>query len=93
MKPYTIKERKRLGELRSRINIAQAILRERVAQGLTQEELGKAAGTKQSRVSEIESLKGNPRFDTLNRIACVLGLVIVLQAREQCDNEWEPSEG
>lgn len=79
---YTIREQDQLDQMRSSLNVAQAILRERLALGLTQEELGKTAGTKQSRVSEIEAMKGNPRFDTLDRIAYALGLMIVLQARE-----------
>lgn len=68
-------------EILSHINVARMILSTRLDQGLTQEELGRAAGTKQSRISEIEALKGNPRFDTLDRIAKVLGLMIALVPR------------
>lgn len=65
----------------SHINVARMVLSTRLDLGLTQEELGRAAGTKQSRISEIEALKGNPRFDTLDRIAKVLGLMIALVPR------------
>ena len=67
--------------LRSRLNVAATILDARVKCGLTQEQLGEAAGTKQSRVSELESLKGNPRFDTLDRISKALGLMVSLVPR------------
>jgi len=76
--PYTGEEQARLESLRSRINVARAILDARLSAGLSQEEVGKAAGTKQSRVSEIEGMKGNPQLDTLDRIGRVLGLMVAL---------------
>ncbi len=78
---YSRADQERLEALRSRINVARALLAARVANGLTQEELGKAAGTKQSRVSEIEAMKGNPRFDTLDRIARAANLMVALLPR------------
>jgi transcriptional regulator with XRE-family HTH domain len=66
---------------RSRHNVARAIIDARVDLGLSQDELGRRAGTKQSRVSEIEAMKGNPRFDTLDRISRMLGLMIDLVPR------------
>lgn len=71
----------RLEDLRSRVNVARALLAARVSHGLTQAELGKAAGTKQSRVSEIEAMKGNPRFDTLDRVSREVGLMVALVPR------------
>lgn len=79
--PITDEERALSEALRSRVGVARTLLDWRLKLGLTQEELGKRAGTKQSRVSEIEALKGNPRFDTLDRIATVLGLMITLIPR------------
>jgi transcriptional regulator with XRE-family HTH domain len=67
--------------MRSHITVATTLLKHRLDLGYSQEELGRAAGTKQSRISEIEASKGNPRFDTLDRIASVLGLMIALVPR------------
>jgi transcriptional regulator with XRE-family HTH domain len=64
--------------MESALNVARAVMFERVAQGMTQAELGTAAGTKQSRISQVEAMKGNPRFDTLDRIAQALGLAVAL---------------
>jgi transcriptional regulator with XRE-family HTH domain len=80
---YTDQERGLLSELQSYINVSRALLHNRLSQGLTQDELGRAAGTKQSRISELEAMRGNPRFDTLDRIARVLDLVIDLVPRRQ----------
>ncbi len=90
---YTPAERDLIKGMRSRINIARAVLKARLDDGLTQDELGKAAGTKQSRVSEIEAMKGNPRFDTLDRIAGVLGLAITLVPREGIESRVLPRAG
>jgi transcriptional regulator with XRE-family HTH domain len=78
---YSQGDQGRLEELRSRLNVARALLAARIAHGLSQEGLGKAAGTKQSRVSEIEAMKGNPRFDTLDRVSRAAGLMIALVPR------------
>lgn len=80
---YTAREMLRLEALRSRINVARAISIARVEHGLTQDELGRQAGTKQSRVSEVEGMRGNLRFDTLDRITRTLGLMIDLVPRER----------
>ena len=79
--PLTERELELVEELRSRTNVANAIARARVELGWTQQQVGSAAGTKQSRISELEGLQGNVRFDTLDRIARVLGLMIDLVAR------------
>lgn len=74
-------------DFRSHVSVARLLLRARLDQQMTQDELGRAAGTKQSRISEIEALKGNPRFDTLDRIARVLGLMITLAPRHDPKGE------
>ena len=79
--PLTTAEIEVEGSLRSRINVAKLIAESRLWMGLTQDELGRRAGTKQSRISELESLRGNVRFDTLDRVARELGLVITLERR------------
>lgn len=78
---YTAEHHEIADQLRSWLNVSGALLDARVALGLSQDELGRMAGTKQSRVSDIESMKGNPRFNTLDRIARVLGLAIDLVPR------------
>lgn len=78
---YTTAQWEQLEELRSRVNVARQVLHYRLSLGLTQDELGKKAGTKQSRISEVELMEGNLRFDTLDRIARVLGLAITLVRR------------
>lgn len=80
--PLSERERRVEEELRSRINVARLIGEYRVRCGLTQDELARRAGTKQSRVSEIENLRGNVRFDTLDRIAGALGLTVTLEPRD-----------
>src|SRR3990167_10366880 len=75
---YTVEDLAYIDLMQSRINVARAILAARLDKGMTQDEVGRKAGTKQSRVSEIEGLRGNPRFDTLDRLARVLGLMVTL---------------
>jgi transcriptional regulator with XRE-family HTH domain len=82
LKPrYTPAQRALADKMRSRLNVARAILMARLDQGLSQEEVGKRAGTKQSRISELEASKGNVRFDTLDRVAGALDMMIDLVPR------------
>jgi transcriptional regulator with XRE-family HTH domain len=76
--PLTDEELVMVEQLRSRTNVANRVASYRVKMGLTQDELGRRA-----RISEIESLRGNVRFDTLDRIARELGLMIDLVPRSQ----------
>src|SRR5687767_11447787 len=64
---------------RSRMNVGRILIRWRLRKGLTQDQLARLAGTKQSRISELESLGGNVRFDTLDKVTRALGLEITLQ--------------
>jgi transcriptional regulator with XRE-family HTH domain len=63
------------------MNVARMIAVTRVRLGLSQQEIARRAGTKQSRISELETLSGNVRFDTLDRIAMALGLEVALVER------------
>lgn len=60
--------------LAARFDLARQIIRARVAHGWTQADLAREAQTKQSRVSEIESAKGNPTLETIERILNALSL-------------------
>jgi len=74
-------ERAAFEALRSRMNVGRLIAHWRMKRGLTQDGLAQIAGTKQSRISELEGLRGNVRFDTLDKISRALGLEITLQPR------------
>jgi DNA-binding XRE family transcriptional regulator len=54
--------------------LGRNVLRLRMAACLTQRELASRAGMRQPRIAEIEAAKGNPRFDTLRRVAEALGV-------------------
>lgn len=62
--------------LATRFELARQVIRARAMKNWTQAELAKAAGTKQSRVSEMESAKGNPTLDTIERILLALELKV-----------------
>lgn len=66
--------------LRSRTTIAKAIIEARLRKNWTQHQLAEAAGTKQSRISELESARGNPTLETIERIARTLELELSLKA-------------
>jgi transcriptional regulator with XRE-family HTH domain len=57
---------------RTRQLLAANMRRLRKTHGLTQEELGNAAGVYQPLISEIENCAANPALDTLDRIAAAL---------------------
>lgn len=78
---YTQAEQDLIEDLRSRMNVSRGIIKRRAEMGLTQAELGRRAKTKQSRVSEVESMKGNPRFSTLDNVTRVLGLMLTVEPR------------
>ncbi|HRN96722.1 MAG TPA: helix-turn-helix transcriptional regulator, partial [Candidatus Levybacteria bacterium] len=52
--------------------LIQAIIDARVNRGVTQEELARRIGTKQSVISRLESGKGNPSITFLKKIAHAL---------------------
>ena len=79
---YRPEDRERYERLLSFLNISKRILRRRSELGLSQEALGKMAGSNQAKISDIELMKGNPRLKTLDNIARNLGLVVDLVPME-----------
>lgn len=51
-----------------------AVLRARIEKGLTQQELARKIGTKQSVISRLESGRSNPSVGFLKRLATALSL-------------------
>ncbi|MBM3419579.1 MAG: helix-turn-helix transcriptional regulator [Bacteroidetes bacterium] len=62
--------------------LKQVIRQRRESLQVTQETLAQLAGVGLRTLKEIESGTGNPTIATLNRIADVLGMEIVLQVRK-----------
>jgi len=58
--------------------IAQAVIKKRLEQGITQSELAKIIGTKQSAISRLESGSYNPSITFLEKIAKALNLNLVV---------------
>lgn len=50
--------------------------------GVTQDNLADLAGVGLRTLKEIESGKGNPTFDTLNKLAAVLGMELKLEVKK-----------
>lgn len=50
--------------------------------GVTQDYLAELAGVGLRTLKEIESGKGNPTFDTLNKLAEVLGMELKLEVKK-----------
>jgi y4mF family transcriptional regulator len=60
-----------------------SILKERrLALSVTQEHLAELSGVGLRTIKEIESGKGNPTFDTLSKLADVLGMEIKLEVKK-----------
>lgn len=63
-------------------DIIKALKDRRDELGVTQDYLAELAGVGLRTLKEIESGKGNPRFDTLNKLAEVLGMEIKLEVKK-----------
>ena len=66
-------------KLESEFAIIQAILDARVKKQMTQEQLAKTIGTKQSAIARIESGRANPSIGFLQKLAEALGKKLVIQ--------------
>lgn len=52
--------------------LVEAIIAKRIERGLTQDDLAKRVGTKQSAISRLERGEANPTLDFLKRVAVAL---------------------
>jgi len=67
------KVKKAYTELGPEFKLVQMIIEKRIKQGLTQAELAKKIGTKQSAISRLERGDYNPTVDFLKNLAEALG--------------------
>jgi ribosome-binding protein aMBF1 (putative translation factor) len=72
------KIRKEYDKLEHEFKIAEVIIEKRLEQGLTQSELAKKIGTKQSAISRLESGNYNPSITFLEKVAEALNLNLVV---------------
>jgi len=70
--------RKTYDKLEPEFAIAKIIIEKRLEKGLTQSELAKKTGTKQSAISRLESGNYNPSLAFLGKIANALNLDLVI---------------
>ena len=70
--------RKAYDALEPEFAIAQAVIKKRLEKGMTQSELAKKIGTKQSAISRLESGSYNPSVTFLEKVAKALNLHLVV---------------
>lgn len=63
--------------------LIKALKNRREELGVTQDHLAELAGVGLRTLKEIESGKGNPTFETLNKLAEVLGLELKLEVKRK----------
>jgi len=63
-------------DLELEFRLLSEIIRARSERGVTQAELAKRMGTKQSAIARFESGRGNPTIDFIQRLSHALGLKI-----------------
>ncbi|PJI10221.1 MULTISPECIES: helix-turn-helix transcriptional regulator [Clostridium] len=64
-----------------RYELVSSIIRARIEQNLTQEELALRVGTRKSNISRLESGNYNPSLDFANKIAKGLGKELYIELR------------
>jgi len=69
--------------------VAEQVIKERKALGLSQKELAELTGTTQSAIARLESGGRPPRIDTLLRIAEALDCELIVQLRPRTKREAE----
>ena len=71
-------ERRELAAARARFRIGARILQQRLAAGMTQQQLADASGVDQADISRIERGQANPTAETLEALAAPLGVTLDL---------------
>lgn len=71
--------REEYNNLASEFTIAQAVIKKRLEKGLTQTDLAKKVGTRQSAISRLESGRYNPSIHFLEKVAKALSLNLVVR--------------
>lgn len=74
----TPEERRELDAARARFKIGASVLKQRLAAGLTQQQLAAASGVDQADISRIERGQANPTAETLEALASPLGVTLDL---------------
>jgi transcriptional regulator with XRE-family HTH domain len=67
--------------------IAHQVAEQRIARGMSQQELAEAVGTTQSAIARLETGGRPPRIDTLLRIADALDCDLVVELRPRKEEE------
>jgi DNA-binding XRE family transcriptional regulator len=65
------------------VELIGKLVEAREAKGLTQEQLAKAAGVKQSAIARLENLKATPQIDTLFKILTPMGYKLAIVPGEE----------
>jgi ribosome-binding protein aMBF1 (putative translation factor) len=72
----TPEQRRELDAARTRFSLGARLLQQRLAAGLTQQQLASAAGIAQADISRIERGQANPTAETLSALAAPLGVTL-----------------
>jgi ribosome-binding protein aMBF1 (putative translation factor) len=72
----TAEERRELDAARARFKLGSRVLQQRLAAGLTQQQLASASGVAQADISRIERGQSNPTAETLEALAGPLGVTL-----------------
>lgn len=63
------------------LEIGELFRKRRGSLGLRQEDLSQMSGINMRTIQHLETGKGNPSFETMERLAFILGLEIVVQIK------------
>lgn len=68
-------------DLAPRYLLISELIKARIKQGMTQEELAKKIGTRQSAIARVESGRANPSIGFLEKMAKALSSKLIIQIR------------
>ena len=69
------------------MNLATSISARRKNLGISQNDLAEMSGVSLATIKNIERGKGNPSFETVEKILAVLGMAILLKVRSPFDKQ------